>query len=507
MKLPSGEYFIYLRKSRADLEAEARGEGETLAKHRKALFRLAREKGINVTQVYEEIVSGESLFHRPQMLKLLEDMETNAPKGVLVMDMDRLGRGNMEEQGLILNTFRQHRVLIVTPLKTYDLNDETDEFMTEIQSLFARQELKMINRRLQRGRIASIEEGNFISPVPPYGYIIHQEGRSRFLVPHPEQAPVVKMIFDWYANENMGAQKVANKLNEMGIPAQKKKTWTPSSVLNVIKNEVYTGVVQWRKREEKKSRIPGKRRDSRTRDRSEWIIAKGKHEPLISEELFRKAHERLKTRYHVPHHKISNPLAGIVKCGKCGYAIVTQQDGWAVRMGCSNRYCDNVSSRADLIESKLVQALEEELNSLKIRWKPRKKETSLSHHEELIRSMERELSELEKQKERLYDFLERGIYSEEVFLERSQSLQSRINQTQQAISRSQEELKQEQKKVQAQHNVIPTIQNVMKLYKKSSDPEKKNSLLKSIVHHAEYTREKYQKRGEFDLKIFLRIHL
>ncbi|HEY8395564.1 MAG TPA: recombinase family protein, partial [Bacilli bacterium] len=60
MKLPSGEYFIYLRKSRADLEAEARGEGETLAKHRKALFRLAREKGINVTQVYEEIVSGES---------------------------------------------------------------------------------------------------------------------------------------------------------------------------------------------------------------------------------------------------------------------------------------------------------------------------------------------------------------------------------------------------------------------------------------------------------------
>src|SRR5690606_14865309 len=98
---------------------------------------------------------------------------------------------------------------------------------------------------------------------------------------------------------------------------QKKKTWTQSSVLNVIKNEVYTGVVQWRKREEKKSRIPGKRRDSRTRDRSEWIIAKGKHEPLISEELFRKAHERLKTRYHVPHHKISNPLAGIVKCGKC----------------------------------------------------------------------------------------------------------------------------------------------------------------------------------------------
>lgn len=58
---------MYLRKSRADLEAESRGEGETLAKHKKALMRTAKQLGLNIVRIREEIVSGESLFHRPEM--------------------------------------------------------------------------------------------------------------------------------------------------------------------------------------------------------------------------------------------------------------------------------------------------------------------------------------------------------------------------------------------------------------------------------------------------------
>jgi len=512
MKLPSGEYFIYLRKSRADLEAEARGEGETLAKHRKALFRLAREKGINVTQVYEEIVSGESLFHRPQMLKLLEDMETNAPKGVLVMDMDRLGRGNMQEQGLILDTFRRHNVLIVTPAKTYDLNDESDELMTEIQTLFARQELRMITRRMQRGRVASVEEGNYIGTRPPYGYLIHQEGRERFLVPHPEQAPIVKQIFQWYANEEIGASKIAARLNEMGIRTYTGRTWTSPSVLVILKNEVYIGLIQWKKREQKKSRTPGKRRDTRTRDKSEWISVRGKHEPLVNEELFRKAQDRLKSKYHVPYQLINgvtNPLAGLIKCGKCGYSMVlrpyTKQ---APHIKCYNRFCDNKSSRVEYVETKLIQALEEELQHIKIKWSARrkKKDSTVEIHEQVIQSLERELKELEQQKERLYDFLERGIYSEDVFLERSQNLQSRIEQTQQAIMKAHEELHHEQERVKAQKDIIPNITNVIRLYKRSKDPARKNALLKSIMYHAEYRKEKHQRLDDFELKIFLKIH-
>src|SRR5690606_9521226 len=112
-------------------------------------------------------VSGEKLSDRSEMLRLLDRLNERPPKGVLVMDQDRLSRGNMQEQGFILNTFRSNKVLIVTPHKVLDLNDESDEFQADIASLFARQELRMITRRMQRGRDQSAEAGNYIATRPP----------------------------------------------------------------------------------------------------------------------------------------------------------------------------------------------------------------------------------------------------------------------------------------------------------------------------------------------------
>ncbi|HLU86358.1 MAG TPA: recombinase family protein, partial [Taishania sp.] len=109
-----------MRKSRADVEAEKRGEGETLAKHKKALLELTKQKKLNVLKVYEEIASGESLVHRPEMMKLLQEVEKGLYEAVVCMDLDRLGRGNMKEQGIILETFRESGTKIITPRKTYD---------------------------------------------------------------------------------------------------------------------------------------------------------------------------------------------------------------------------------------------------------------------------------------------------------------------------------------------------------------------------------------------------
>ena len=85
-------YAIYLRKSRKDLELEALGEGETLSRHRAALLELAAKQGLNVTKIYEEMVSGESIEARPQMQQLLEDVWAEEYKGVLVMEIERLAR-------------------------------------------------------------------------------------------------------------------------------------------------------------------------------------------------------------------------------------------------------------------------------------------------------------------------------------------------------------------------------------------------------------------------------
>lgn len=504
-----GIFYMYLRKSRADMEAESRGEGETLSKHRKTLFKLAKQLNINVTRVFEEIVSGESITHRPEMLEMLRMIESENPAGVLVMDIDRLGRGNMQEQGLILDAFRESDTKIITPRKTYDLKDEFDEEYSEFEAFMARKELKLINRRLQRGRIRSIEEGNYIGTRPPYGYEIHKSDRGeRYLVPHPEQSKVIRMIFEWYASGNMGTNKIANQLNEMGLKSYTGKDWTASSILFILKNAVYIGRIQWKKKDYKKSKDPNKKTERKQRPEEDWIDVEGKHEPLISKELFDQAQEHLKTKYHSPYqlNGLTNPLAGLIKCEMCGASMVLRPYvGQAPHIKCYNSFCVNRSSKMEYVENALLHALTDFLNGYKAKWgNRRQKQTSevLEIRQQAIQAIEAEITEIENQKSKLHDFLERGIYTEETFLERSRNLADRADECKRKMEKANEDLKEEMKREKAQKSVIPKIQNVLKLYPKAKTAEEKNNLLKSVLLYATYRKEKFQRKDEFTLSLF-----
>lgn len=501
---------IYLRKSRADIEAEQRGEGETLTKHKKALLKHAQKNNLNIVRIREEIVSGESLAHRPQMIELLKEVENGEYDAVLCMDMDRLGRGNMQEQGLILETFRQSKTKIITPRKTYDLTDEWDEEYTEFETFMARRELKLITRRMQGGRVRSVEDGNYIATRPPYGYVIKEGDGYRTLEPHPEQAPVVKLIFHLYTEKNMGSNKIATELNRLGYTTYTGIEWKSASVLNILKNAVYAGRIQWRKKETVKSTEPGKRHDVRTRPRDEWIDVKGKHEPLISMETYKKAQDILKRKYHVPYQLesgITNPLAGLIKCDMCGSSMVlrpyTRQKP---HLKCYNQLCECKSTRFEYVEERLMKALQSWLKEYKLRWdkhKPEQKEDNvLQIKQNALKNLERELKELEKQKVRLHDFLERGIYDEETYLERSQNLAERIENTHQAIEDTKAEIKAEKQREKAQKDIIPTVENVLRLYDMTDDPAEKNALLKDILEKVVYRKEKTQRGDDFTLVLY-----
>jgi len=504
---------IYLRKSRADIEAEERGEGETLAKHKKALLKIAQEKKLNIIRIREEIASGESLTHRPQMLELLREVEDKKYDAVLVMDMDRLGRGNMQEQGLILETFRQSETKIITPRKTYDLTDEFDEEYTEFETFMARRELKLITRRMQGGRVRSVEEGNYIGTHPPYGYIIKETDNGRTLEPHPEQAPVVRLIFDLYTEKNMGGSKIAQELNRLGYKTYTGLKWKSFSVLNILKNAVYAGRIQWKKKEHAKSSTPGKKRDVRTRPRDEWIDVRGKHEPLISMQTYKKAQDILKRKYHVPYqleNGITNPLAGLIKCGMCGSSMVfrpytTQQP----HLICYNQLCECKSTRFAYVEDRIIRELDKWLRDYKLQFKkhkPARKENSTLEIKQIaLKNLQRELKELENQKGRLHDFLERGIYDEETYLDRSQNLANRINNAHSAIEETKKDIAEEKKRFKAQKKIIPTVERVLDVYRKTEDPSEKNRLLKTVLEKAIYRKEKTQRGDDFTLVLYPKV--
>ena len=181
---------VYLRKSRMEegLETE-----EVLRRHRQGLDACARRHGLDVVDYYPEVVSGESLYGRPEMLRLLEGVEAGRYDAVLCMDLDRLSRGRMRDQGIILDAFKDSGTLIVTPDKVYDLSDEIDDELAEFKTFISRREYKIINKRLRRGLRQSIQDGCYVANAP-YGYKKTTIDRRPTLEPYEPEARFVRLI-------------------------------------------------------------------------------------------------------------------------------------------------------------------------------------------------------------------------------------------------------------------------------------------------------------------------
>ena len=161
-------YAIYLRKSRADMEAEKLGEGETLARHKTILTELAARKGFYIGEIYQEIVSGaDRIEDRPEIKRLIEDCYKGKYKGILVVEVSRLSRGNQGDAQIILDCLkyanRNNGVLVITPTKTYDVarNHDDEEYM-EFELFMSRREYKMIKRRMDRGREQAVVEDRLL---------------------------------------------------------------------------------------------------------------------------------------------------------------------------------------------------------------------------------------------------------------------------------------------------------------------------------------------------------
>ena len=105
----------YLRKSRADLELENVTGQDTLKRHREIIKKLAEQNSVILDYYYEEIVSGETIEARPKIQELLREVENNKIDEVYVIDVDRLARGDTEDQGRISKTFKFGNTKIVTP--------------------------------------------------------------------------------------------------------------------------------------------------------------------------------------------------------------------------------------------------------------------------------------------------------------------------------------------------------------------------------------------------------
>ena len=141
-------YCIYLRKSRADRDSELTSDIDVLKRHEEILLKLAKDLKLNIVKIYREVVSGDSISARPEMQNLLRDVESGIYEGVLVVEVERLARGDTKDQGTVSDTFKYSNTKIITPVKTYDPSNEFDEEYFEFGLFMSRREYKTINRCL-----------------------------------------------------------------------------------------------------------------------------------------------------------------------------------------------------------------------------------------------------------------------------------------------------------------------------------------------------------------------
>ena len=203
IKLDSnGIYDAYLRKSRADMELERLKKFDTLKQHEKFLKDRAKQLGIKIRNTYKEVVSGESIQDRPEIQKLLKEVETGTVDGILVVEVERLTRGDAKDQGIVSQTLKYSNTKVITLNKIYDPNSEEDEEYFEFGLFMSRREYKTINRRMQRGRMANILDGKYCASEPPFGYrkVKLKQTKGLTLEPIPEEASVVKEMFKKRAN-------------------------------------------------------------------------------------------------------------------------------------------------------------------------------------------------------------------------------------------------------------------------------------------------------------------
>ena len=485
------EILVYLRKSRSDdpsLTVE-----EVLEKH-ETLLREWAEKNLDAPipeeNIYREVVSGETINSRPEFKKLLKRIESPKIKAVLIVECARLGRPDLEEIGKLSKLFRYTNTFVITPQRMFDLRDEYDREQFERELMRGNDYLEYTKKILSRGKEFSLRQGYYINAVIPYGYErewVYEGKRKRpTLAIVDEEAKIVRLIFDWYANEGIGATKICQRLNAMGVVARKGGLWKKSSVVNILKNEHYIGKVVIKKHIDVNI-VEDQKIITQCVFNKDYEVIEGKHPAIIDEATFNKANKKIHKYPSVkPSSTLQNPLAGILKC-ECGRVMIRRRNRNTFRYLCDEQmFCGNASvSEKDLIDA-VISHLKKNIKDLSAKVTDDDK-TKKEKHNEYVSLLESRYVEIEKKEISLWEKYAEEKMPKNVF----DKLMEKCMEEKQNIESAIETAKDNAPESIDYRGVIASLHKAIEtLSDDSVSASTKNKLLISVVDKIVYRRPK-----------------
>ena len=479
-------WLMYLRKSRQDDPNQT--IAEVLAKHEQILQEYARKEfggEIPEEDIYREVVSGESLDDREEVQKVLGRIEDPNVAGVLVVEPSRISRGDLADCARVISAFRFSNTQIGTPMMTYDLSKKMERKFFQDELMRGNDYLEYTKEILLRGRVAAIKRGCYIGNTPPYGYRKAMKGDDFSLEPIESEAEVVRLVFDLYTREGLTPGKIAQRLNSMNIPAPRCKAWQKDTIRHVVRNIHYIGKVVFNKTKTTQVLENGAVTTKRlAQPDEEVIVADGLHEAIIDLETWQKAQALVARNPRVRHtYALRNPLGGILVCAKCGKALLIHPYKRAQdRYECRTQPRCQKSIPVPLLLDTVIYALEHsELPALKMKVK-NDDGNARKIQEKQLEKLEAELAGYQTQRERLFEFLETGVYSADVFEERHTKLQMKIDTCREAIYRTRENIP---KSVDYAERVVSLERAIAALKDPEATPEEKNKIAKAIIERIE----------------------
>ena len=319
---------LYLRLSQED---ERQGESISIDNQRTILHKYAEEYGFEIHGEYiDDGISG-TTFQRPEVQRLLDDAKTGVINTIIVKDLSRFGRNYIEVGQYIDYVFPAFGIRFIAIQDNVDTanRDSGAMEMMPIMNVFNEWHAANTSKKIRAVKRANALAGKFSGSRAPYGYIKGTDEKRTFQIDE-EAAPIVKRIFEMYAS-GISPYKIAEILNNEGIPSAGRLTflrtgekirnnehpyWEETRIRPILKNIEYLGHLA----QQKYASVSYKNHKIIQKDQSDWIIVYNTHEPIISQELWDKVQERLKSRAHGRKMRtgMTHPLSGFLYCADCG---------------------------------------------------------------------------------------------------------------------------------------------------------------------------------------------
>ena len=414
-------------------------------------------------------------FNRPSFQRLLNDIKNGNINCVIVKDLSRLGRNYIEVGKYIEQVFPLFNIRFIA------INDFVDSFknpastntiLVPFKNLINDEYARDTSIKIRTSLNGKRKNGEFIGAFPSYGYIKDPKDKHKLIIDE-EAANIVRKIFDWNINKGLGKIAICHKLNEMGVlnPTGHKKlelgqnynnygvqdnsyTWTPSTIRNILNNEVYIGNTVQGKRRTKSYKV----HKVETVPKEEWVRVENTHEPIIDKETFEKVRELNKRDTKVSQKtKELSVWAGFIKCADCKRAMNKKSS--TNKIGSkyeyyicstyrkkSNNLCTKHSIKVENLEKAVLKAINLHIGLLidteeivqqinEITYQNTKNENI----ENMIITKQNEVSKISNYKKTLYEDWKNEDITREEYLEYKQKYEKDIQRLKQNIERLQNE--------------------------------------------------------------------